>query len=212
MSQQKNKTAKKNVVTKQTQKKTSKRKYNNATRAEKSFQTQESIIEALVALLVERKGGEVQVGEIADRTGITQRTIFRFFKDKKTLHRAMDAYILKYFHSGNEQLKALGFVAFAKSAFEAFDRNEALTTAYVLSPFGQEARTIFRKRLNKAMIAQICEENKLQMTKERSQRLAIVTSLVNAKIWYDIRNDYGFSGKEMSASVEWALETLLSNC
>lgn len=189
-----------------------KRKYNNSLRAERSNKTQKSIIEALVHLLVERRGGDVQLAEVARRTGIAQRTIFRFFKDKKSLHEAMDQYLMSYLQSSGEQMQSLNFVGFAKNAFLLFDKHESLTTAYVLSTFGQEARALFRKKLTQAMIAHVAQEKKIEITELRLKRLALITSLVNAKIWFDIRSDFGFSGLEMSEAVEWAMTTLLENC
>ncbi len=185
------------------------RKYDNSSRAAKSEKTETNIIEALVALLVERRGGDVAMEEVAQKTGISQRTIFRFFKDKETLHKAMDDYLLSYLAASGEQLQTLNFVGFGKNAFLLFDRYEALTMAYVLSPFGKEARALFRKKLNQAMIAKIAAERGLELTPMRLRRLALVTSLINAKIWYDIKADYGFSGEDMGEAIEWALNALL---
>ncbi len=199
------------MAKKQTPKTKAGRKYDNTSRAVKSAQTQMSIIEALVALLVERRGGEVQLHEVAKRTGITERTIFRFFKDKQSLHEAMDTYLFSYLQTGVEQMKSMDFIGFAKNAYKLFDQYEALTMAYVLSPFGHEARAIFRKKLNQAMIAQIKKERKLDLNRTQMTRVALITSLVNAKIWYDIKMEYGFTGEEMSAAIEWALKTLLDH-
>jgi len=197
-----------------TQKKTVKkpaktRAYDNTNRAAKSERTEKNIIEALVELLVERRGAEVPMEELAQKTGISQRTIFRFFKDKKTLHQAMDEYLVSFLQASGEQMQAMDFVGFGKNAYLLFDKHESLTMAYVLSPFGHEARTLFRKKLNQAMVAKIAKEKNIALTPEKIRRLALVTSLVNAKIWYDIKSDFGFSGKEMTDAVDWALNTLL---
>ncbi len=192
--------------------KVSKRKYDNTARAEKSVQTQKTIIESLVALLVERRGGDVQMGEVAKRSGITQRTIFRFFKDKESLHQAMDDYLLSYLQASTQQMETMNFIGFAKNAFKIFDQYEDLTTAYVVSPFGHETRALFRRKLTQAMIARISREKNIELTDERLKRLALVTSLVNAKIWYDLQIDFGFTGEEMGPSLEWALKTLLEKC
>ncbi len=191
---------------------TTKRKYNNSSRAEKSTQTQKAIIEALIELLVERRGGDVQLQDVAKRIGITQRTIFRFFKDKKTLHEAMDTYLLGYLQSSTEQMETLSFIGFAKNAFKLFDHHESLTMAYVLSPFGQEARALLRKKLTHLMIARIAAEKKINMNPQILKRLALVTCLVNAKIWYDLREDFGFNGEEMGEAVDWALQKLIHSC
>ena len=192
-------------------KKPSKRQYNNVARAENSKLTQASIIESYVSLLVKNRGGEVQLAEVAKKTGISQRTIFRFFDDKKALHAAMDDYLLSYLKASVDQMESSDFIGFAKNAYLLFDKYESLTTAYVLSSFGNQARTIFRKKLNLEMITRISKERKIELNEKNSKRLALVTSLVNSKIWYDLKTDSGYSGADMNEAVDWALSTLLEN-
>ncbi len=188
-----------------------KRPYNNSTRTAKSSQTQLQIIEALVNLLAERRGGEVQIQEIADKTGITTRTIFRFFKDKKSLHEAMDVYLLSYVSAGVKKLDALDFVNFGKNVVKAFEENESITIAYVLSPLGQEARLLFRKKLNQLMMEKIASEKKIKITKENHPRLALIVNLVNAKVWYDLKMEHQLSGKEIEDAMGWGLDNLLKS-
>lgn len=186
-----------------------KRQYDNTARAEKSKQTELSIVKTYVELLVEKRGGEVPLGEVAKRTGISQRTIFRFFEDKETLHAAMDNYLLSYLQASITQMSSLDFVGFAKNAFALFDKNEDLTTAYVLSPFGNKARELFRAKLSAAMITRIVNEKKIDLNDKTRKRLALVTALVNAKIWYDLKNENGYSGQDMAEALDWALTSLL---
>lgn len=189
-----------------------KRTYNNSSRKKKSTETEQKIIQTLVSLLVEREGADVQLAEIAARLKITERTIFRFFKDKKTLRQAMDSYLLSYLTAGSEKLQTTDFASFGKNIFKLFDENQKLSTAYVLSSFGNEARTRFRKKLTEAMIAQILKQRRIELTPKRAKRLAVIVSLVSAKIWYDIKTDFGYSGAEIGDSIEWALETLIASC
>ncbi len=188
-----------------------KRAYDNASRAKKSSQNQKLIVETLVELLVERKGGEVTFEAIAKRAKISDRTIYRFFKDKEALHQEMDRYLLTYLQAGMEQLDTMDVAGFAKNAYALFDRHEPLLIAYLYSPFGQEARLMFRKKLNHFIIAKVMQQKKLTMTKDTEKKLAVVVSLVNAKIWHDIRSDFGYTGQEMGDTMKWAVDTLLNN-
>ncbi len=192
-------------------KKSSKRAYNNTTRAEKSLVTQQKIIETLVSLLVKRKGGEVHFEEIAIKLGISERTIFRFFKDKETLHQAMDQYLMTYMQASMHQLDTMDFVGFAKNSFLLFDRNEPLVLAYLFSGFGHETRQIFRKKLTAAIIQRILRQKKLSINPELQKKMAFMTTMVNAKIWYDLKSDFGFSGEDMGPTLEWAMKLLLDH-
>ena len=189
----------------------SKRAYDNTTRSEKSLLTQQKIIKTLVSFLVKRKGGEVQFEEIAVKLGISERTIFRFFKDKETLHKAVDQYLMTYMKASMHQLDTLDFVGFAKNSFLLFDRNESLVLAYLFSGFGNQTRQIFRKKLTSVMIERIVQQKKLNLTPELQKRLAFMTTMVNAKIWYDLKSDFGFSGEDMGPTLEWAMKLLLNH-
>lgn len=185
------------------------RTYDNSGRSERSSDNQMKIIEALTELLAERRGAEVQVQEIADRTGMTKRTIFRFFKDKKSMHEALDQYLVSYLAAGAQQLTELNFIDFGKNAIKLFEENESITIAYVLSPLGHEARTLLRKKLNQLMIEKIAAEYKIKLTKANLPKLALIVNMVNAKVWYDLKNEHGLSNKEIQDAVGWGLESLL---
>lgn len=187
------------------------RTYDNSGRSQSSTGNQLRIIETLVELLAQRRGGEVQIQEIAEKTGITKRTIFRFFKDKKSMHEAMDEYLVSYLSAGAQQLVELNFVDFAKNAVRLFEENEAITMAYVLSPFGNEARAVLRKKLNQIMLEKITAEYGIKINKANLPRLAIIVNMVNAKIWYDLKTEHDLSAQEIGESLGWAIESLFKN-
>lgn len=187
------------------------RGYNNESRKQKSEASRQTIIETLVKLLVERKGGTVTFEEVAKASGVSVRSVYRFFKDKETLHEAMDNYLFSYLSAGEEELAKLDIGGFGRNAFALFDKYEDLTLAYLYSPFGLEARKLFRKKLNESMKMKIFERRAINQTPDNLKKLALILSIVNAKIWHDIKIDAGYSGVEMGPAVDWALRTLIDN-
>ncbi len=183
--------------------------YDNTSRLEKSKANEMLIIETMVALLVKNKGAEVTFDQIAKATGLAERSIYRFFKNKEALHQETDRYLSSFLAAGVEQLNSLNVVGFGRNTYAVFDRNEPLVLAYVYSHFGEEARRIFRKQLNQFIIEKIKQEKGLQIEGENLKKVALITALINAKIWHDIKSDFGYSGVEMGDAVEWALQTLM---
>lgn len=202
-------TAKKKSPAKKPAAKKKGRSYDNSGRQQKVEESQTKIIEAMVQFLVERKGGDVKIDELAKRTKISQRTIFRFFQDKTALLEATDQYLQSYLQASMAQVSEMNFMGFAKNVFSIFDRNQGLVMAYMFSPFGQNARDLFRKKLNRLLLDQLQKERGITVTKENERKLALVVTLINAKLWYDIRTDFGYTGEEIGETVEWAIETLL---
>jgi AcrR family transcriptional regulator len=193
-----------------TRKKT-KRIYDNSSREQASVETRQLIIETVVQILTDRRGGEAQIEEVAKRSGISQRTIFRFFKDKKALLASTDEYLQQYLQSSMQEIAASDTVGFARNVFALFDKHEALVMAYLFSPFGQTARDLFRKKLNRLLLAQLAKQSQASPTAVVKKRQALIVSLINAKLWYDIKTDFGYSGREIGEVVAWAIEKLIAN-
>lgn len=185
--------------------------YDNSSRLAKSKANQQLIIQTAVKLLVERRGGEFRFDEIAALTGLAERSIYRFFKNKEELYKEIERYLAVYLEAGNQQLATLSVVSFASNAYSLFDQNESLVLAYIYSPLGEETRRIFRKRLNQLLISKIEVEKGIKLNSEQIKRVALIVSLINAKVWHDIRSDFGFSGAEMKDPLEWAFNILISS-
>ena len=186
-----------------------KRKYNNTLRSQKSDSTTVHIIETYVHMLAAAKGSEVQIQDLALKAKVSERTIFRFFKDKKALHEATDSYIQRYLDSSLQLIEKNSFLGFVQKSFLLFEEHHDLMLAYMFSPYGIKARAVFRKQLNEILISQILKEKKLKLSKNNKYKLSVIVSLVNVKIWYDLKNDFIMSGPEISQSMSWAIESLL---
>ncbi|NJL25250.1 MAG: TetR/AcrR family transcriptional regulator [Calothrix sp. SM1_5_4] len=187
------------------------RKYDSTSRLEKSRASRRRILETLARLTVQKRGGEVHIDEIAKASGISERSIYRFFKDKKALHDEMESYVLTFVQKNFERLAELNVDGFARASFATFDENAEMTEAYVLSPMGQEARLAFRRKLKRALIDRILKSRKINGNHENQKKLAFIVTLVNASLWYDIKRDFGYNGVDMGDTVAWAIKTLIAD-
>lgn len=187
------------------------RSYNATIRKQKSDATAQQIIETLVSLLVKTKGAEVSFKEISTKSKIPLRTIFRLFRDKEALHAATEVYLGQIMAASVGELAKQNFVSFATNTFSVYDRNEGLVLAYLFSPFGRSARDILRQKFNQLLLDQISKEYKIKSSTENEPRLALIVSLVNAKLWYDMKTDFSLSGRAIGSAVGWAVSTLLTD-
>ena len=201
--------ARRKPKTKTVLKLSNKREYNNSSRQIKADQTQKHIIETYIDLLAKKRGGEVHIDELAKFADVSQRTVFRFFKDKKALHEATDAHIQQYVHASLQKLEEMNILEFTRNSFNLFEKYENMVMAYMFSPYGVETRSIFRKRLNKILIDQILASKKIKLTKLIETRLAVIVTLINVKVWYDIRSDFKYSTEEIGSAVSWCVEKLI---
>ena len=186
-----------------------KRAYDSGSRRARADEGKKRIVETLVALLVEKHGGEVTFKEIAKVSGIPERTIFRFYSEKAQLHSELDRYLASYIEAAVAQLGTMDVAGFAKNAFLLFDQHEPLVLAYLYSPLGREVRSLFRRKLNKLIEGKLRGEKPINTSITTTKKIALICSLINAEIWNDIRRDFSFSGADMGESVEWAIRALI---
>ncbi len=100
-----------------------KRVYDNSLRKEKADQTQKHIIETYVNLLAERRGADVSIEELAATSKISQRTVFRLFKDKDALYRATDLYIEQFVQVSFQKIQQTDILSFTKDVFNLFEEH-----------------------------------------------------------------------------------------
>ncbi|MCM2354012.1 MAG: TetR/AcrR family transcriptional regulator [Pseudobdellovibrio sp.] len=187
------------------------RKYDNSSRLEKSNGNRQKIIENYVDLLVEKRGEEISLEELAERAGLSTRTLFRFFGDKKSLTTELETYLETYVTSVAGNLQIMTVEDFAEFAFQVFDKYESLILAYLYTNFGQLSRVVFRRKFNSLLMEKIRAQIPQVQTKEEQHRIYLIITLINANLWSDLRNVYNQTGAEMGKSMKWAVGTLLKN-
>jgi AcrR family transcriptional regulator len=192
-------------------KRKTRRTYNNARRKRKSQALSERILQTFIVLLVKSKGQDVTFEEIAAKSKVPVRSIYRLFKDKKSLHSAIDRHMFKYLKTSLNILDEHSVGSFGKYVFNLFDSHEQLMSAYLYSSFGRDARTLFRKKLNRALITKIRAEKRIRTNPIAQKRLAFVAALANANLWHDMKIDFGYTGADIGDSVEWAINTLIAH-
>lgn len=187
------------------------RKYDNSSRLEKSNNNRQKIIENYVDLLVEKRGEEISLEELAERAGLSTRTLFRFFGDKKSLSQELETYVESYVTNVAGNLQIMTVEDFAEFAFQVFDKYESLILAYLYTNFGQQSRIAFRKKLNTLLLEKIRGQIPPTNNKDEQHRIHLIITLISANLWNDLRNVYNQTGTEIGKSMKWAVGTLLKN-
>lgn len=187
------------------------RKYDNSSRAEKSNNNRQKIIENYVDLLVEKRGEEISLEELAERAGLSTRTLFRFFGDKKSLTRELETYLEMYVTRVAGNLQIMTVEDFAEFSFQVFDKYESLILAYLYTNFGQQSRVLFRRKFNALLMEKIKAQVPVSANKEEQHKVNLIVTLINANLWSDLRTVYGETGAEMGKSMKWAVSILLKN-
>ena len=195
-----------------------KRHYDNSLRANKVILNRQKIIDTYADLLVTNNGVDITLQELAKKTKISLRTLFRFFGDKESLHQELEVYLRKYMSSVGSEIEKLNTSDYAAYSYGVFDQYEKLFKVYLYTNLGQQSRVIFRRKFYELLVAKIIAEvsadHKIDAAKlkgEHLNKIRFVANLINAAIWKDMKDGYGLTGGELAPTVKWAIQTLLKN-
>jgi AcrR family transcriptional regulator len=116
------------------------RAYNNSLREEQAAQTRARILEATVALLAETGDGEIVMPDVAERAGVSLRTVYRHFPTRDVLLDAVAAWITERFasHMGGLSRTRDEYLAMAPLVALVFEL-EPLYRALFATVAGREA-------------------------------------------------------------------------
>lgn len=185
-----------------------KRMYDNSARQQQSESNKTRIIEKYVELLVEKRGDEISLEELAEKAEVSARTLYRFFGDKKSLSNELEIYLNRYLTSVNENVNSMSIDEFTAFSFKIFDKYSLLLQSYLYTNFGQASRRIFRKKLNELLLEKIKAQSKNKNIEEK--KALFIVSLISANIWSDLKDIHQISGEEIATTAQWAVKTLLS--
>jgi AcrR family transcriptional regulator len=165
-----------------------------------------------VAELLERDGSEaLTVPEVAEVSGVSLRTVYRYFPTREALLDAAGRWI------GGELLKqgypaGLDDVADSfERACSEFDQRPGLVRAMALSQVGRETRST-RRRERLEAIRRVLEHELGALPEPELRRAeAVLAYLHNMLAYTTLREEQQLSGAEIGEALGWAIRTLVAD-
>ena len=173
--------------------------------------TRERILSAVADLVERGELEELTVPAVAEASGVSLRTIYRYYPLREDLMEAAGRWI------GDELLKHpyprdLDEVA---DLFEAgcrdFDERPGLARALALSQLGQRVRGYRRRERLEAIGRALREEVGGVDEQELRHAEAVLAYLHNIVAYTVLREECGMSGEEIGRAIAWAIRTLVED-
>lgn len=186
-----------------------KRPYDNALREAQAAGTRERILDAVSALVAAGAVQDLTVPRVAERAGVTVRTVYRYFPTRTDLIDAMQRWALARMGAPAWPEDARALVAFAVPLFEGFDQNREAVEAQLRGGAMAEVRSEGKARRVKALRQTLSAE--LDGLPDGAQRaaLGVIKHLLSASAWQALREDVGLGGTDAGRAVAWAIEALV---
>lgn len=165
-----------------------------------------------VAELLERDGAaELTMPQVAEVSGISLRTLYRYFPTREALLDAAGRWI------GGELLKqgyptTLDDVADSfERACEEFDEHPGLVRAMATSEVGRAARSSRRRERLDAIRQLLQTEVGALPERELRQAEAVLAYLHNMLAYTTLREEQHLAGTEIGEALGWAIRTLVAD-
>lgn len=190
------------------------RKYESPLREKQAEGTRRLIIEALIDQLATSGMKDFSIPHVAERAGVTTRTVYRYYPTKEALLAAVDDEVVRRFKDLPSPDTLDDVPTFVDSMFESFEQGPQLIRALVRAGANDDAAAVRargRKRRFETLRAAIDREVPGMDPRRRHASAAMIHWIFSAASWDALRTVWELSEEEAKDIVEWALRTLIDD-
>jgi AcrR family transcriptional regulator len=178
-------------------------------------QTRHRILEALAQVITETGGVDFSVQQVADRAGVTHRTIYNHFPTRDALRDGFAERVEEQLSETHERpdkdpITAESLPAVASAAYALFEDRSDPIRAYVLCQLATRGSAQVARRRTAAVRKAIEKAGPLHAPVSSTAVAAAVRMFFSATGWHLLTEHYGLTAKEASATAHWAAKTLLA--
>ena len=190
-----------------------KRQYASRLRESQAGQTRARILEALAEQIGDAGRKDFSIERVALRAGVSPRTVYHHFPNRDELLDGVTLWLdeqatgrtIEEALTADELLTHIGVV------FEAFDQQESLIRAHLVTELGQAVRRRGRSRRPPVIEAIVRQEAPGAPEAEVRSAVALIHYLTSSEAWRSMKDESGMTGRDAGQAVAWAIHTLLAD-
>jgi AcrR family transcriptional regulator len=171
----------------------------------------EAILESVVQMLESGEPEEITLAEVAERAGVSKRTLYRYFPTRADLIAAAGDWIYERIGLPMDVDGAHDIVPSALEASTRSMRHLRLTRALNQSETGREIRSPRRLARAQAIERALAELTDGLDPAEAARVTAMIQYLSGSRTWLLLHDELGLDLPDAQAAMVWALETLLAD-
>ncbi len=176
-------------------------------------QTREAIFQATAEQLADHGISEFNVPLIAERAGVSVRTIYRYFPTREALLDAFAVWLDGQVgpSSPNAVADIDQLPEAIKEIFRDFESNEAMVRSQWATPHGRSIRERGRLRRKAAYAAAVRGITRHLGKAEQNAATAVIAYLSSSRTWQAMKDEHGMNGEESGEAVAWAVRALIAD-
>ena len=173
--------------------------------------TRELILRTVAEMLEEGTASELAVPEVARRSGVSLRTVYRHFPTREELLGAAGEWIgVNVLRARIPDLIAEVPRVYAENA-ALWDEHPNLVEAMALTRGVNSVRSIRRRERLEKLREALREVTDGLPEDEARQAFGVFAYLNNMLAWVTMREDADLDGKQVGAAVAWAMQVLIDD-
>ena len=193
------------------QQETETRTYDSPLRRENAQRTRKRILDAAASVITE--DGDFVVAQVAERAGVSVRTVYHHFPDREAMLDALGEWLAEELgYPRPEWPKDL--VSFADQTITMAERLSAdvdKVRVFFSTPVGQAARRQARGR-RLEHLRHLADAELVGVDPQTAEWVAVIIhQLASSRTWLAMQEDAGFDVSEAAEAVGWAIKTLLES-
>jgi AcrR family transcriptional regulator len=168
------------------------------------------ILDAVLDLMAESGIGALTMDAVAERVGVSLRTVYRYFPDRPSLLTAA----LARHNEAVPYNPPTSADEIGRVYAEIFSRLDdvsavvqAVLAARVAGSLRWDARSQRIREIEEAL-APACDH---LSSEEAQQAIAVIVYLANALAWLSLRDESSLNGRQSGAAITWAIDTLVAD-
>jgi AcrR family transcriptional regulator len=185
-----------------------------STLRERQNQLARDLIMSAVAEIVAERGFNFSIQDVADRAGMSHRSVYRHFPSREALLGALyewtDAKI-----GGRDLFQEVPAIEdlpeLTRRVFRLFEQQPALLRALVIASLTMGFRSDLRDRRRQAMLEAYTPLLPDMDAAERAGVFALFEHLSGSVTWLSLTERSGLSSEEAGNVVSWAMTVLIEN-
>lgn len=190
------------------------RTYSSALRKRQKDLARESVLRALAEIVAEGDLLAFTVQDVADRAGVSHRSLYRHFPTRKALLEGL-------YDWGEAQLDVPNVVGFPASVdmlphmagtlFALFETRPAWIRAAAIASIATDIQPKTRLKRNAALEKMVSGITPNLRRDESRRAFAVLRYLISSHAWLILREQFGLHGGEAGKAVAWALRALVED-
>jgi len=177
-------------------------------RERKKDDARNRIADAVIQLMAD--GNEISHDVVAETTGISRRTIYRYFPDRDSLLSTASTRVREM--AGNRLVfpKDGQSLLDTYSIYKGLDRIAPIATLVRSTPQGRAMRLSQKRERQESYLAAAADAVKDLPEEDRVLATAML-QVLHTTTWLEMRDHWDLTGEQMGRATSWAISVLLND-